>query len=107
MNHWKQDEGKCPLGRGLLAYFPRALEEVAYTSQWGAQKYQVGYGDRTYLTVDENRYLDAALRHIMAHLSGELLDPESDLDHLSHAAWSVLAALEISMNREELYDDFE
>ena len=36
------------------------------------------------------RYLDAALRHIFAHSSGEVVDQETKLLHLAHAASCLL-----------------
>jgi len=41
-----------------------------------------------------NIYFNAMIRHIKAHLEGEMEDPESGLDHIDHALWNVLAVAE-------------
>lgn len=38
----------------------------------------------------ENRYFDAAMRHLCAWRSGEKRDPETNLPHLAHAACCLL-----------------
>lgn len=111
-NGRKDDEGKAPLGRGLLAYFPEALWEVAHVSRYGTGKYETTYAERNWTKVEdgEQRYLDAALRHITAHLTGQTYDAESGQSHLAHAAWSILAARELGVAnlRGQLLDpDFE
>jgi len=91
-------------------------EEVRVTSATGGQKGQKpaqlstvdavallklaevgGYGGRKY---EPHNYLrgyawslslDALFRHILAFESGEDLDPESGLPHVTHAAWHCLA----------------
>lgn len=98
-NGRKYDGGKAPMGQGLLAYFPEALGEVAHVSRYGKEKYETAYVERNWAKVEdgEQRYLDAALRHITAHLTGQTYDVESGHPHLAHAAWSILAAREIGL----------
>jgi len=68
-----------------------ALGEVVDVLMFGAGKYS-DHGWKT--VVDGERvYLDAALRHLSAHMEGRMLDDESGLPHLAHAATDVLIAL--------------
>jgi hypothetical protein len=77
----------------VLGEFANALEKVCEVGTYGAKKYT----PRGWLSVPdaEERYLDALVRHLLAHMQGIELDEESHLTHLSHAAWNVLALLEL------------
>jgi hypothetical protein len=70
---------------------PRALLSVVRVLTKGAEKYdrdnwQIVPGART-------RYLAAALRHVLAYMSGEKIDPELGENHLACAACSLLFLL--------------
>jgi hypothetical protein len=93
----KMDSGKNRLGL-VLGGFAQALQAVGEIGTFGANKYT----DNGWMTVPhgQSRYMDAALRHQLKYLSGELVDPDSGLPHLAHLAWNVLAVLELS-NKEE------
>jgi len=93
----KYDAGKAPLAQGCLAYFAKALTEVADVSAYGANKYNVLYSAQNWRNVEgaEGRYLDALVRHVAAHASGDAVDSESGKRHLAHAAWNALALLEL------------
>lgn len=99
----KYDGGKAPMGQGLLAYFPGSLWEVAQISRYGKEKYETTYAERNWTKVEDgaDRYLDAALRHITAHLKGQTYDMESGHPHLSHAAWNIHAARELTIAAEK------
>ena len=77
---------------GVLIDFSRALEDIAAVGTFGAKK----YARANWLQVEdaETRYYDAMWRHLLASGS-EALDQESKLKHLSHAAWNILAVLEL------------
>lgn len=87
----KRDAGKPRLS--LLPW--RALVAVAELLTEQAEAH--GDGDapawRT-LPDGERRYLDAAMRHLAAHLSGEHLDAGSGKPHLVCALASLLIAVE-------------
>lgn len=85
----KHDAGKVDLS--LLPF--AALEDVARVLEHGADK----YAPHAWRRVPDGhaRYVKAALRHLHAHARGEVLDPESGLPHLGHAAASILFALEL------------
>lgn len=53
------------------------------------------YGDDNWRRVEEprRRYYAAALRHMTTWFDGELLDPDTGLSHLAHAACCLLFLL--------------
>jgi hypothetical protein len=64
----------------------QAMDEVVKVLTYGAAKY-----DRfNWEKVEPRRYQAAALRHISAYMQGEKIDPESGINHLAHAACSLL-----------------
>jgi hypothetical protein len=87
----KHDAGKPIFG----AIPPFAELEVAKVMEFGCQKYSRG----NWAVVDnlQERYMDAALRHLNAVRRGERLDDESGLSHLAHAACCVLFMLDDEM----------
>lgn len=88
----KHDEGLPQISRGLLHQFPNACNAIARCSAHGALKYTWD----NWLTVDPQRYLDAAGRHLLA-AGAELFDVESGELHLIHAAWNLIAAAELQL----------
>lgn len=84
----KMDQGKPQFG--LIPQ--NALLEVAKVMTYGAKKYAPG----NWKKVDDAhaRYVEAALRHINAHLRGLRMDDESNLKHLAHAVASLMMAME-------------
>lgn len=93
----KFDSGKSPMAQAVLAYFGKALEGVGLISAYGAQKYGVGYVDQNWRKVEnaKGRYADALLRHLKAHLQGELIDAESGKPHIDMVSWNALALSEL------------
>lgn len=84
----KHDQGKPILG----AVPPHAELAVGRVLTFGAEKYARGNWDK--VKDHENRYMDAALRHLNAHRRGELTDSESGESHLAHAACCILFMLD-------------
>ena len=78
---------------GLLLDFAHALELVAEVGTHGAAKYSRG----GWVAVDagQQRYLDAAMRHLLKLGKGEANDADSGLPHLAHIAWNFLAMLDL------------
>ena len=97
----KLDTGKAPVFRGLLAYFPRALEEVAKVSKAGADKYG-SYG--TWVGVENARghYRDALGRHLLKVESEGPIDKETGCLHEAMIAWNALAALELLLHEKAI-----
>lgn len=98
----KYDAGKSPIFRGLINYFPRACEQVASVSAFGATKYSwMGWR-----SVDEGhgRYSDALVRHLTSEGKGEVEDRDSGLLHAAHVAWNAMARLELLILGKEKRD---
>ena len=88
----KYDDNK-PLAGLVLEDFARALEAVVDVGTFGAKK----YSEHGWLNVPNasDRYINAFYRHILAYGKKEYNDPESNQKHLAHAAWNLLAVLEL------------
>lgn len=91
----KLDKGKIRAGL-MVDGFRNALMEVSKVSTYGAEK----YSPRGWQSVENGieRYNDAMMRHLFADEEG---DRESELLHLAHAAWNMLAMLELSLRENE------
>jgi hypothetical protein len=78
--------------------FASALDEIALVATFGANKYT----DDGWVDVPDGvkRYKDAMYRHLMAEAKGQAVDSESGLLHLAHAAWNILAVLELKLRGE-------
>jgi hypothetical protein len=90
----KLDCGKNRLGL-VLGGFARALQDVGRVGTYGASKYTPD-GWKC-VKNGRDRYWDAFWRHLFAYAGGETIDPESGLHHLSHAAWNLLAYIELGV----------
>lgn len=88
MSGIKYDDGK--LNYSLVPV--SSIEELAKVFTYGANKYKA-YG---WKDVEVNRYESALFRHIQAWRSGEELDPESGLSHLSHALTNIAILIELT-----------
>lgn len=91
----KLDSGK-PLAAMLLD-FAYALQEVVEVGTYGATKYtRSGWQE---VENGEERYFDAMFRHLLASRHTKY-DEETGLMHLAHAAWNILATLELHYRSE-------
>ncbi len=99
----KADNGKPCIYRGVIGYFPRAINAVAEVSTFGASKYCWNGWE----TVPDGvaRYSDAMVRHLTKEGKGEVFDGDSGLHHAAHTAWGALARLELMLREEERLDD--
>lgn len=95
----KNDSGKAPIYRGLICYFPRAVEAVSQASAWGAREHS-WKGWET-LPDGINRLSDALVRHLTKEGKGEVLDSDSGLLHATSVAWNSLARLELILRERE------
>ncbi|WYM31507.1 hypothetical protein VL73_25 [Erwinia phage VL73] len=93
----KYDKGKSRVDL-LLDGCPNAIKSVSDVLTFGAKK----YADHSWQGVDNgsSRYKAALMRHLLAHSSGELNDPESGLSHLSHVACNALFILELELKKD-------
>jgi hypothetical protein len=84
-----------------------AIISICAVGTFGAKK----YAENNWMGLEdgEKRTLNAAMRHIMAYMSGEINNHEEfekdgvkytcDLPHLAHAAWELLACIEFARYR--------
>ena len=94
----KDDKAK-PMAGELIFGFPHALSQFIEVATYGAYKYTRG----GYLHVSNAkvRYLDAAMRHLLAYGTGQMNDRESGLPHLAHVLWNIAAIIEIGARNEK------
>lgn len=95
----KHDQEKCYAGL-LFRDFARAFEVTAEVTTYGARK----YSPSNWLRVPdkEERYHNALMRHLLADAKAPgSVDPESGFPHLAHAAWNLLAVLEMRLRDAE------
>lgn len=90
----KYDNGKPLVLRGFLKQFPRAIEEVARVSEFGANKYT--WNGWETVPDAEQRYSEALARHLLR--DGD--DAESERSHAAHAAWNAMARLELMLRNK-------
>ena len=67
------------------------LEDVVRVLTFGAKKYAPD--NWKFVNDANNRYMDAAMRHLVARQQGELSDNESDEFHIAHAICCLLFML--------------
>jgi hypothetical protein len=92
----KNDAGK--IRASLLLSFPRALWAIATVADYGSRKYTRNGWE--HVPEGEERYEDAKWRHLLMGQMEEN-DQESGLPHAWHAAWGVLATLELQLRKQE------
>lgn len=91
----KADAGKLRTWL-VLSRFHKALNEVAAIGTFGANKYTPD-GWKS-VPGGHQRYMDAALRHLMDYASGQRLDDGpggSGRHHLGAVIWNLMAAMEL------------
>lgn len=91
----KLDSGK-QLPFVVLGKFIPALLEVVKVGTFGALKYT----KHGWLEVPngKERYYEALLRHILEDMREEgSVDTQTNLQHLAHAAWNILAILTLRL----------
>lgn len=74
----------------LLKSMPNAVQEVIDVLELGARK----YAPDNWKKVENERYHDAMLRHVLSYLAGETHDPETSKHHLAHAVCNMLFLIE-------------
>lgn len=67
------------------------INEIGKVLTFGAKKYK----ENSWQNLDkfEDRYFGACLRHLIAHRTGEKIDNESNLPHLSHTITNLIFLL--------------
>ncbi|MCI0558747.1 MAG: DUF5664 domain-containing protein [Nitrososphaera sp.] len=88
----------------MIAYFPRALKEIAKVSAHGAIKYGISLSDKDFLKPDYtvDGYLDAVSRHILdLEIEGEINHKDGGIYHRAQIAWNALASFEMFLVEQE------
>ena len=69
------------------------VEGVAKVMAYGAIKYNENPDDPNWVKIEggKHRYFAAMMRHLMADMKGEVIDPDSGLKHLDHFKFNALA----------------
>lgn len=68
---------------------PKFILGIAEVLTFGAKKYEIDGWKKAKLS-DMRRYKDALLRHTLAYIDGETIDPESGLSHLYHISCNTM-----------------
>jgi hypothetical protein len=79
--------------------FSRALEEVAKVTTVGARKYSPN-GWKA-VPDGKDRYMDAAVRHMIKCGQGEKVDRDTGCLHHAQVIWNLLASLELELQERE------
>lgn len=85
----------------LFSLPPWAVEQLGRVYGHGAEKYAAHNYRKGYPV---SLSINAAFRHLLKFLDNENVDPESGEQHLAHAAWHMLAALQ-TVHDHPQYDD--
>lgn len=88
-----------PVALGFMAYFPRAMKEVAKVSWVGNEQHNPGeplHWAKEKSTDD----IDAGERHLLDHLQGNPLDSDG-MYHLAKHAWRAMASLERFLEEQD------
>lgn len=73
------------------------LEEVVGLYTFGTAKY--GENNWQKLENGESRYRAALFRHLLLHVKGETIDPESGYSHLAAVIWNAIAMYHCYKNK--------
>lgn len=85
----------------LFRSMPEATMSVINVLEYGARK----YAPDNWSKVEDERYEEAFLRHIMSYFSGENNDPETNEPHLAHAICCMLFLIQKEINRNKEKSD--
>lgn len=77
----------------MLSLIPvELIEQAGLVMTAGAEKYSK-HNWKGFTEEQQEEIMDSLLRHIMAHLKGEIYDKETGLPHLAHAGANIGFAL--------------
>lgn len=93
LREYTSEERKTmPVHKGVMGYFPDALASVARVSFKGNQKHNPGE-PLHWARHKSSDHGDCAARHLM---TPNAVDPDSGEIELAHAAWRILAELQLA-----------
>ncbi len=95
---------KYDTGKLRWLKFPwRAAAAVLRIMHFGATKYAWDNW-RSARGEDNERMLEACCRHIIKHINGEVIDPESNYPHIWHAGCTLMMYID---NKERSFDELD
>lgn len=81
----------------VFTTFPlNALSALSKLQRLGDEK----YGPHNWRSIPESDHIDHAFAHMLGHCTGDQTE-----DHLLHAAWRLVAALEVRLTRSTAYEE--
>lgn len=89
----RKNQGKPRLAKTLL--FPDAMEGLARVIEFGEEKYSPAE-KKDWMMYDDKEVADSLVRHLQAHLNGEIIDPESGLPHTAHIMFNSAVLCELT-----------
>ncbi len=69
---------------------PEFILGLGKVLSFGAEKYEAWNWVKASSEEDQNRIKGAMMRHMMAYMGGEKLDPETGLSHLHHISCNLM-----------------
>lgn len=92
----KNDNNKLPYYTVLFRQFPYSIEQVVTRSVIGHEKYHATDQNwDNFKTVDPERYLNAAIRHLINPMDIDEDAPQYNTEHIAAAIWNLLAYLQV------------
>lgn len=85
---------------------PEAIIEAATVFGFGAEKYGENNWRKDIAKFPYSRHYSSIMRHLFAFHSGEDLDPESGLPHLSHALTQMMILIMTTKEAPKMDDRF-
>ena len=80
------------------------VEEVVQILTFGSKKYEDNNWQHVF---PRSRYVAAGMRHFIAWIKGEKIDPESGKSHLAHAVCCLLFLMWADKNDKPKYEPLE
>lgn len=81
-----------------------SIIEAAKVFKFGAKKYGVNNWRKDIHDYKYSRHYNSIQRHLLAFISGEDIDPESNLPHLSHALTQMMILIQTTVDSPECDD---
>ena len=86
---------------------PEFIEELGSVLSFGAEKYEAWNWLEASSDEDQNRIMGAMMRHMMAYMKGEKLDPETGLPHLSHMSCNAMFLNHFDRNKGQVLPSYQ
>ena len=91
----KYDDNK-PMLAQFYKHFSNAYAALVGVATYGFKKYNEDLKDPKWKKISIERYEDALFRHFSAYLQGDIIDKESEKEHLAHLIWNACVLYELN-----------